>query len=63
MCFRLFLNDKKLKKASCFLRLGNYIRIDYDEQGQEEYYHSFIHMHIGTAKDTLSEYSNAIMRL
>lgn len=45
--------NEEIKESQLFLRLGNYIRIDYDEQGQEEYYHSLIHMHIGTAKDTL----------
>lgn len=45
--------SEEIKESQLFLRLGNYIRIDYDEQGREEYYHSLIHMHIGTAKDTL----------
>lgn len=47
------VQSEEIKESQLFLRLGNYIRIDYDEQGQEEYYHSLIHMHIGTAKDTL----------
>lgn len=45
--------SEEIKESQLFLRLGNYIRIDYDEQGQKEYYHSLIHMHIGTAKDAL----------
>lgn len=45
--------EEEIKESQLFSRLGNYIRIDFDEQGQEEYYHSLIHMHIGTAKDNL----------
>lgn len=45
--------SEEIKESQLFSRLGNYIRIDYDEQGQQEYFHSLVHMHIGTAKDTL----------
>ena len=28
-------------------RINNYIRIDFDDKGYEEYYHAAVHMHIG----------------
>jgi len=34
-------------------QICNYIRIDFDEQGRKEYYHSLIHMHVGTNKNSI----------
>ena len=45
--------EDEIKENQMLSRIGNYIRIDFDEQGREEYYHSLIHMHIGTSKDNL----------
>lgn len=45
--------EDEIKESQLFSRIGNYIRIDFDKQGQKEYYHSLIHMHVGTAKDNL----------
>lgn len=34
-------------------RISNFVRVDYEEVGNEEYYHSLIHMHIGTERNAL----------
>ncbi|MEF2783677.1 MAG: DUF2290 domain-containing protein [Clostridium sp.] len=34
-------------------RLSNYIRIDFDDEGREEYYHALVHAHTGIFKDTV----------
>lgn len=42
------VSDEKLS-----LRLNNYIRIDYDEVGREDYYHSLVHLHIGVSDQAI----------
>lgn len=34
-------------------RISNFVRVDFEELGRKEFYHSLIHMHIGTEREAL----------
>ena len=35
------------------MKLSNYIRIDYEEKGREDYYHALVHLHMGVFKESM----------
>lgn len=39
--------DANISEEQYCKRLSNYIRIDYDVEGRQEFYHTLVHMHIG----------------
>ena len=34
-------------------RISNFVRVDFEELGRKEFYHSLVHMHIGTEREAL----------
>lgn len=45
--------DANVSAEKLSLRLNNYIRVDYDEVGREDYYHSLVHLHIGVSDQAI----------
>ena len=45
--------DANVDSEKLSMRLNNYIRIDYDEVGMEDYYHSLVHLHIGISDQAI----------
>ena len=45
--------DANVSPEQLSLRLNNYIRIDYDEVGREDYYHSLVHLHVGISDQAI----------
>lgn len=45
--------DANVSHEQLSLRLNNYIRIDFDEVGREDYYHSLVHLHIGISDQAI----------
>lgn len=43
----------EIKVADLNRRINNYIRIDFDDEGREEYYHALVHVHVGVFKDSI----------
>lgn len=50
-------NDEDVQKETDFIqlhrRISNFVRVDFEEVGWTEYYHSLVHMHIGTERNAL----------
>ena len=45
--------DAEISSEVLHRRLSNFIRVDYENEGRKEYFHSLIHMHIGTEREAL----------
>lgn len=45
--------DEEINFKQLHRRISNFVRVDFEEVGNKEYYHSLIHMHIGTERNAL----------
>ena len=46
-------NEEEINFIQLHRRISNFVRVDFEEVGRKEYYHSLIHMHIGTERNAL----------
>ena len=46
-------DDEEINYIQLHRRISNFVRVDFEKVGREEYYHSIIHMHIGTERNAL----------
>lgn len=46
-------NEEETNFIQLHRRISNFVRVDFEDIGRREYYHSLVHMHIGTERNAL----------